>query len=256
MMRGLEGKVVVVTGAAGAMGRAICKRLAEEGCIVGCLDINGEGLAALTEELDRTGMRTHAVMLDISDSDAVVAAVAEIESALGPIDVLVNNAGWDRFSNFLDTNRVLRDKVIAINLHGPINMLHTVLTGMAQRGSGRVVTIASDAGRVGSSGQAVYSACKGGLIALSKTLARELARKNILLNVVCPGPTETPMFQDFLNQGPGGEKVYEAMKRAIPLKRLGQPEDIPGIVAFFASDDAGFMTGQVVSVSGGLTMHG
>jgi len=255
-MRGLQGKVVVVTGAAGGMGRAICKRLVEEGCIVGCLDINRDGLTALTQELDQAGAKSHAVTLDISDGDAVVAAVAEIESALGPIDVLVNNAGWDRFSNFLDTDRALRDRVIAINLNGPINMLHAVLTGMAQRGGGKIVTIASDAGRVGSSGQAVYSACKGGLIALSKTLARELARKGVLLNVVCPGPTETPMFQDFLNQGPGGEKVYEAMKRAIPLKRLGQPEDIPGIVAFFASDDANFVTGQVVSVSGGLTMHG
>lgn len=255
-MRGLEGKVAIVTGAAGGMGRAICRRLAEEGCVIACLDIDGEGLAALKEELEAGGARACAVPLDISDGDAVAAAVARVESELGPVDILVNNAGWDRFSNFLDTDRALRDKVIAINLGGPVNMLHAVLSRMAGRGSGRVVTIASDAGRVGSSGQAVYSACKGGLIALSKTLARELARKGILLNVVCPGPTETPMFEDFLNQGPGGAKVYEAMKRAIPLKRLGQPEDIPGIVAFFASDDASFMTGQVVSVSGGLTMHG
>jgi 2-hydroxycyclohexanecarboxyl-CoA dehydrogenase len=119
-----------------------------------------------------------------------------------------------------------------------------------------VVTIASDAGRVGSSGQAVYSACKGGVIALTKTLARELARRNILLNAVCPGPTDTAMLQDFMNQGPGGQKVHDAMKRAIPLKRLGRPEDIPGIVAFLVSDDASFTTGQVISVSGGLTMHG
>jgi 2-hydroxycyclohexanecarboxyl-CoA dehydrogenase len=255
-MRGLQGKVVVVTGAAGGMGRSICKRLAEEGCLIGCLDVDADGLAALSKELGSAQARSHQITLDISDGNAVAAAVSEIESSLGPVDILVNNAGWDRFSNFLDTDQALRDKVIAINLNGPINMLHTVLTGMAERGKGKVVTIASDAGRVGSSGQAVYSACKGGLIALSKTLARELARKGILLNVVCPGPTETPMFQDFLNQGPGGEKVYEAMKRAIPLKRLGQPDDIPGIVAFFASDDADFITGQVVSVSGGLTMHG
>jgi 2-hydroxycyclohexanecarboxyl-CoA dehydrogenase len=150
----------------------------------------------------------------------------------------------------------LRARVVSVNLNGPINVLHAVLTGMAKRESGRVVTIASDAGRVGSSGQAVYSACKGGVISLTKTLARELARRNILLNVVCPGPTDTAMLQDFLNQGPGGQKVYDAMKRAIPLKRLGQPEDIPGIVAFLASADASFITGQVISVSGGLTMHG
>ncbi len=254
-MRGLNGKVALVTGAAGGMGRRICQRLLEEGCVVAALDVNREGLDALAAELKGRGrLSCHA--LDISDYAAVCRAMADVETALGPIGILVNNAGWDRFSNFLDTDEALRAKVIAINLNGPVNMLHAVLTAMAKRSGGRVVTIASDAGRVGSSGQAVYSACKGGVIALTKTLARELARKNILLNAVCPGPTETPMFEDFLTQGTGGQKVYEAMKRAIPLKRLGRPEDIPGIVAFLASDDASFITGQVISVSGGLTMHG
>jgi 2-hydroxycyclohexanecarboxyl-CoA dehydrogenase len=254
-MRGLKGKVALVTGAAGGMGRAICRRLVEEGCSVAAFDIDAERLGAFAAELGKDG-RVHHAAVDISDYGAVCRAVAAAEAALGPIDILVNNAGWDKFSNFLETDEALRAKVVSINLNGPINMFHAVLSLMAQRGGGRVVTIASDAGRVGSSGQAVYSACKGGVIALTKTLARELARRNILLNAVCPGPTDTPMLQDFLNQGPSGQKVYDAMKRAIPLKRLGQPEDIPGIVAFLVSDDASFITGQVISVSGGLTMHG
>lgn len=255
-MRGLSGKVAIVTGAAGGMGRTICARLLDEGCEVAAIDINREGLDDLVSKL--TGRGTlHAQAVDISSYATVCNAIAAAEAALGPLDILVNNAGWDKFTNFLDTDEALRAKVVAINLNGPINMFHAVLRGMSKRASGgRVVTIASDAGRVGSSGQAVYSACKGGVIALSKTLARELARKNILLNVVCPGPTDTAMLQDFLNQGAGGQKVYDAMKRAIPLKRLGQPEDVPGIVAFLASDDASFITGQVISVSGGLTMHG
>jgi 2-hydroxycyclohexanecarboxyl-CoA dehydrogenase len=248
-MRGLEGKVALVTGAAGGMGRQICKRLVEEGCRVAAFDIDAKGLGTLEGP-------AHCETVDISDYGAVCSAVAAAEAKVGPIDILINNAGWDRFSNFLDTDEALRAKVVAINLNGPINMLHAVLTGMAKRERGRVVTIASDAGRVGSSGQAVYSACKGAVIALTKTLARELARRNILLNAVCPGPTDTPMLQDFMNQGPGGQKVHDAMKRAIPLKRLGRPEDIPGVVAFLASDDASFITGQVISVSGGLTMHG
>lgn len=254
-MKGLKGKVALVTGAAGGMGRQICKRLVEEGCSVAMFDIDAKGLADLAQDLAKTG-KVHQAVVDISDFTEVGRAFKASEDALGPVNILVNNAGWDKFSNFLDTDEELRKKVLSINLNGPINMFHTVLTAMAQRDGGRVVTIASDAGRVGSSGQAVYSACKGGVIALSKTLARELARRGILLNVVCPGPTDTPMLQDFMNQGPGGQKVHDAMKRAIPLKRLGQPEDIPGIVAFLASDDASFITGQVISVSGGLTMHG
>lgn len=254
-MKGLNGKVALVTGAAGGMGRQICRRLVEEGCSVAMLDIDKTGLESLAADIGGTAKVFH-VAVDISDYSAVCNAVDAAEKVLGPTDLLVNNAGWDKFSNFLDTDEALRQKVISINLNGPVNMFHTVLTRMAQRDGGRVVTIASDAGRVGSSGQAVYSACKGGVIALTKTLARELARRNILLNAVCPGPTDTPMLQDFMNQGPGGQKVHDAMKRAIPLKRLGQPEDIPGIVAFLLSDDASFITGQVISVSGGLTMHG
>jgi 2-hydroxycyclohexanecarboxyl-CoA dehydrogenase len=166
------------------------------------------------------------------------------------VDGLVNNAGWDKSMPFLDTDLELWHKVVAINLYGPLNLCHVILKGMAERGSGRVVNISSDAGRVGSSGEAVYAACKGGLIAFSKTMSRELARKNITLNTVCPGPTNTPLLAE---QGP---KLVAALERAVPMKRVAEPEDYPGLVSFFLSDDASYITGQTISVSGGLTMHG
>ena len=174
----------------------------------------------------------------------------------GPVDILVNNAGWDMFRPFLKTDPAFWQKIISINLVGAMNLLHCVLPGMVERGRGKVVTIASDAGRVGSSGEAPYSASEGGLIALTKTLARELAGKGIRLNVVCPGLTETNMLENFMQGAGNPEKLREAYRRAIPLGRLGKPDDLPGAVAFFASDDADFITGQVLSVSGGLTMHG
>ncbi len=258
-MRGLKDKVALVTGAGGGIGTAISTRLAEEGCRLCLLDIDGEAAERTAAAIAGAGggapARPHVEAADIADLDAVTAAVAAFEAAAGPVDILVNNAGWDRFRPFLETDPALWDKIIAINLRGPINLHHAILPGMAERGGGRVVNIASDAGRVGSSGEAVYSACKGGIIAFSKTIAREMARSGVLVNVVCPGPTETPLFQSFLDEGPAGEKMYEALKRAIPLRRLGRPDDIPGLVAFLASDDAGFMTGQAISVSGGLTMH-
>jgi 2-hydroxycyclohexanecarboxyl-CoA dehydrogenase len=190
--------------------------------------------------------------LDITDYEAVKKAVA----AAGPVDILVNNAGWDMFRPFLKTDPAFWQKILSINLVGAMNLLHCVLPGMVERGRGRVVTIASDAGRVGSSGEAPYSACKGGLIALTKTLAREMAGKNIQLNVVCPGLTETGMLEQFMLGAGNPEKLREAYRRSIPMGRLGKPDDLPGAVAFFASDDAAFITGQVLSVSGGLTMHG
>lgn len=253
-MRGMKDKVVVVTGGAGGMGQAICRRFIDEGAKVAIFDLSRTGADALAEQLGSD--RTHVEAVDIADYDAVVAAVERTEVKLGPIDVLVNNAGWDRFQMFLDTDAHFRSKVVSVNLEGPINMHHVVLKKMAERKRGRVVTVASDAGRVGSSGQAVYSACKGGLIAFTKTMAREMMRYNVTLNCVCPGPTDTPMLRAFLDEGERGKRVFDALKDAIPMRRLGQPEDIPGAVLFFASDDASFMTGQVVSVSGGLTMHG
>jgi 2-hydroxycyclohexanecarboxyl-CoA dehydrogenase len=251
-MRGLEGKAAIVTGGAGGIGQAICRRLAQEGCRVGIFDRNGEAAAALAVELD--GASAHAV--DITDADAVAKAVAAFEGKVGPTQILVNNAGWDHFGYFLDTDPGLWDKIIAINLKGPLNLHYAVLKGMQARKSGRVVNIASDAGRAGSSMEAVYSACKGGIIAFTNTMAREMARSGVTLNAVCPGPTETPLLASLAGEGDQANRVYEGLKRAIPLKRLGQPDDMPGIVAFLASDDAAYITGQVISVSGGLTMNG
>lgn len=255
-MQGLKGKNAIVTGGGGAIGRAICLRMAEEGCVIGIFDIVGDKAEETERQIAEAGGKAYSFAINITDYAAVEEAVVRFEKAAGPTDILVNNAGWDRFANFLDTEPDLWDNILEINLKGPLNLHHVVVRGMATRRSGRVVNIASDAGRVGSSGEAVYSACKGGIIAFTKTLARELARRSVNLNVVCPGPTETPLFRSLLDGGEAGAKVAEALKRAIPMKRLGQPEDIPGIVAFLASDDATFITGQVISVSGGLTMHG
>jgi 2-hydroxycyclohexanecarboxyl-CoA dehydrogenase len=169
---------------------------------------------------------------------------------------LVNNAGWDVFKPFVKTEPKDWDKLIALNLTGALNMHHAVLPGMVERQRGRIVNVSSDAGRVGSSGEAVYAACKGGLIAFSKTIAREHARQGITVNVVCPGPTETALFEGY-KQGAGNpEKLVQAIVRSIPQGRLGKPEDLPGAIVFFATDDAAYVTGQVLSVSGGLTMNG
>jgi 2-hydroxycyclohexanecarboxyl-CoA dehydrogenase len=233
-MRGLKGKTAIVTGGAAGIGAAIVERFRAEGAQVVVFDLNGEK------------------KVDITDYEAVRNAVAEA----GPVDILVNNAGWDMFKPFLKSDPAFWQKIISINLVGAMNLLHCVLPGMVGRGGGKVVNIASDAGRVGSSGEGPYSACKGGIIALTKTLARELAGKNIRLNVVCPGLTETGMLESFMKGAGNPEKLREAYRRAIPIGRLGQPGDLPGAVAFFASDDADFITGQVLSVSGGLTMHG
>ena len=233
-MKGLKGKTAIVTGGAAGIGAAIVARFKDEGVKTIVFDLNAEK------------------KVDITDYGAVKRAVDEA----GPVDILVNNAGWDMFKPFLKTDPAFWQKIISINLLGAMNMLHCVLPGMVERGGGKVVTIASDAGRVGSSGEAPYSACKGGIIALTKTLARELASKGVRLNTVCPGLTETNMLTEFMKGAGNPEKLAEAYRRAIPIGRLGKPEDIAGAVLFLASDDAEFITGQTISVSGGLTMHG
>jgi len=245
-MKGLAGKTVLVTGGGGAIGAAICRRFAEEGAKLLVADRAREAAERIAAECKGT-----ALVFDIADYAAAKAALGERH-----VDVLVNNAGWDRFQNFADTKPGEWEELIAINLRGPLNMHHLVLPTMLKGSRGRIINISSDAARVGSSGEAVYSACKGGIISFSKTLAREVARKGITVNVVCPGPTDTPILRGFLGEGEAGQKVYDALVRAIPMKRVGQPGDIPGIVAFLASDEAGFITGQVISVSGGLTMAG
>lgn len=255
-MRGLTDKVALVTGAGGGIGAAICKRLAEEGCHVALFDRDADAARAAGRELQAPGRRISTHVVDITDYHGVSDAVASISADQGGVDILVNNAGMDRFANFLDTEPELWDAIIDINLRGTLNMHHVVLPGMRDRGWGRVVNIASDAARVGSSMEAVYSACKGGIVSFTKSVARELARSGVRLNVVCPGPTDTPLLAQFLEGGEDGGKIVKALERAVPMKRIGRPEDIPGIVAFLASDDAEYITGQVISVSGGLTMHG
>jgi len=255
-MRGLEGRTALVTGGASGIGRAACLRLAEEGCRLGVFDLNEAGAEETVQQIVAAGGRASAHCVDIADFDAVKQGVESLQADTGAIDILVNNAGWDAISPFLETDFELWKKVIDINLYGPLHMHYAVLPGMVERQRGKVINISSDAGRVGSSGEAVYSAAKGGIIAFTKTLARELARSNVQLNTVCPGPTDTPLFAEVAGQGEAGAKIAEGLKRAIPMKRLGQPDDYPGVIAFLASSDADFITGQTISVSGGLTMHG
>jgi 2-hydroxycyclohexanecarboxyl-CoA dehydrogenase len=255
-MRGLSEKNAVITGAAGGIGRALVRRFCEEGAHVVGFDLNAAGLDELATELKQFSGQLSLRQLDITDYAAVVANIQQVHAERGGIDILVNNAGWDVAMQFVETTPEFWDKVIAINLKGPLNLQHAIVPLMIAAGGGKIINIASDAGRVGSSGESVYSACKGGIIAFSKTLARETARKDVRVNVVCPGPTDTALLRSFAGEGEYGQKIYDGLKRAIPLKRLGQPDDVTGMVAFLASDDANFMTGQVISVSGGLTMHG
>ena len=196
-MRGLKDRTVLVTGGANGIGAATARRLAEEGCVVGILDMDVAAGEDVAGEIEARGRRAKFYDVDIADYDAVSRAVESFEAAFGPVSFLVNNAGWDRAVNFLDTAPDFWRKVVAVNLYGPLNVSHVVLRGMAARGFGRVVNVASDAGRVGSSGEAVYSACKGGIIALTKTLARELVGKGVILNTICPGRPTPPFCAAF-----------------------------------------------------------
>ena len=251
-MKGLEGKVAIVTGGGQGIGRSLVLRLAAEGCKVAIFDLSPEAGEETAKLAGDAAVKTWKV--DVSDLGAVQQAVEAVESELGPVWALVNNAGWDQPMPFLSTTPEFWQKVIAINLTGNLNTHYAVAGRMAQRGGGRIINIASDAARVGTSNEAVYSACKGGLISFTKSIARELARKNVLANCVCPGPTNTPMMASVVGEGPDAEKWKDAMVRGIPLRRMGEPEDYAGIVALLASDDGAFITGQAISVSGGLNM--
>jgi 2-hydroxycyclohexanecarboxyl-CoA dehydrogenase len=249
----LQGKVAIVTGAAQGIGRAIATRLAAEGAAVAIADVQVDTAQRTAGEIQNGGAKVIAVKLDVTKFDDATTATATVERELGPIDILVNNAGWDKLEPFVNSAPETWEKIIAINYRGVLNCCRAIAPRLQARGSGKIVSIASDAGRVGSTGEAVYSGCKAAIIGFSKTLARELARNKINVNVVCPGPTETALLREAMA---GREGVLEAMSRGIPFRRLGQPEDLAGAVAFLVSPDADYVTGQVISVSGGLTMAG
>ncbi len=255
-MAEFEGKTIVITGGGGGIGGATARCFAERGGRVAVYDRDLAAAERTATDILTAGGTAKAYACDVTRRTDVEAAVAATEVDLGPIAVLVNNAGWDVFRPFLQTSPADWERLIAINLVGALHMHHVVLPLMVKRKAGRVVNVASDAARVGSSGEAVYAACKAGLVALSKTLAREHARDNITFNVVCPGPTETALFEDYKKGAGNPEKLVEAFRRAIPLGRIGRPDDLPGAITFFASDAAAYITGQVLSVSGGLNMVG
>jgi 2-hydroxycyclohexanecarboxyl-CoA dehydrogenase len=246
------GRVAFVTGAGRGIGRAIALRLAEHGDAVAIGDIRTDDAAETATAIEELGGRAAALTLDVTDSDSVTGAVEETLGLLGPIEVLVNNAGWDEMHPFVETDELFWDRVIEVNFKGCLRMTKATLPGMIERKWGRIVNIGSDAGRVGSSFESVYSGAKGGVIAFTKTIARETARSGVTANAVCPGPTDTQMLAEVAKGQ--GEKIIEAMKRAVPMKRLAVPEDIANAVAFFASDESDYITGQTLSVSGGLTM--
>lgn len=243
-------RTAVVTGGANGIGAATVRRLAAAGTQVAIVDIDGTGAAALAEETPGA----IAVPCDITDYAAVQAAFRELSSTLGSIDVLVNNAGWDRVGRFVDSEPELWDRLLRVNLTGLFNTTHVALPYMISARHGRIVNVASDAGRVGSSGEAVYSACKGGAISFTKSVGREVARHGVTVNCVCPGPTDTPLLAQ-IKQDDRAAAVMDAIVRATPTRRLARPEEVADAIAFFATAPA-HVTGQVLSVSGGLTMAG
>jgi 2-hydroxycyclohexanecarboxyl-CoA dehydrogenase len=248
----LRDRIAIVTGAASGIGRAIGQALAAEGARVAILDVNEAGARETAEAIRGTGGEALALPTDVTARPAIEAAVGEVVARWGTVHILVNNAGWDRPRPFLETDEAFWDRILALNLKAHLHMAQVVLPHMIRQSYGKVVAIASDAGRVGSTGEAVYSAAKGGVIAFTKTLAREMARHRINVNCVCPGPSETPLFQtEFIA---GRPTLADALKKAIPWGRLGVPADVAGAVVFLASDEAEFVTGQTLSVSGGLTM--
>jgi 2-hydroxycyclohexanecarboxyl-CoA dehydrogenase len=244
----LDGRVALVTGSARGIGAAIARQLAAQGATVVVADIDGGAAGATAATLDGKAI---GIAVDVSSASSVGAALDEVRATAGPPDILVNNAGIDVIKPFVESTEDEWDRIIAVNLRGTIGCCRAVLDGMIERQSGRIVSIASDAGRVGSSGEAVYSATKGGVIAFSKTLAREVARHGIRVNCVSPGPTETALLAQVADYS---EKLYAGLARAIPLGRTAEPGDIAPAVAFLVSDGAAYITGQTLSVSGGLTM--
>ena len=246
--------MALVTGGGGGIGRAIALALAADGRAVAVGDRRIDAAEATAEAVEAGNGHAIAVMLDVTESASVRAAIERINAELGEVEVLVNNAGWDELLPFVETDEAFWDRVIEINFKGCLRLTQAVLTGMVERRWGRVVNIGSDAGRVGSSLESVYSGAKGGVIAFTKTVAREVADAGVTANTVCPGPTRTALLEGMAAAGDQGEKLIASLERAIPMRRLGEPEDVAAAVAFLASERAGFITGQTLSVSGGLTM--
>ena len=243
--------MAIVTGAASGIGRATAIRLAEEGAAVVIADVNAEGAGSVARSISEGGGRALALQVDVTDAPGVRAMTERAVTAFGKVDILVSNAGWDRAAPFVDTDEELWDRVIAINYRGHLATCHAALPYMRERGGGRIVTVASDAGRVGSSGEVVYSGAKGAVIAFTKGLAREVARYGINVNCVAPGLVDTPLLAGIAE---GHEKLIAAIVRSIPLGRTGVPEEIAAAICFFASPDAAYITGQTLSVNGGLAM--
>ncbi len=250
-MKRFEDKVAIVTGAASGIGQATAMRLAAEGAALVIADINAEGAGSVAAAISEEGGRALALHVDVTDAPGVRAMTDRAITAFGKVDILVSNAGWDRAAPFADTDEEFWDRVIAINFRGHLAICHAVLPYMRERGWGRIVTVASDAGRVGSSGEGVYSGAKGGVIAFTKGLAREVARYGINVNCVAPGLVDPPLLAGIAE---GNEKLIAAIVRSIPLRRTGVPEEIAAAICFFASPDAAYITGQTLSVNGGLTM--
>ncbi len=250
----LMDKVAIVTGGGSGIGKAISKVLAKQGTKVAIADIRLDNAESVASEINNDGGKAIAIKTDVTDLSSVKTMVDEVHKSLGSVDILVNNAGWDKMMPFLETTPEFWEKIISLNYKGVLNCVYCVARDMVEKNSGRIISISSDAARVGSSGEAVYSGAKGAVISFSKTMARELARYNVTVNVVCPGPTETPLVEEMKKESERNKKIFEAMNRVIPLRRMGKPEDVAYAVAFLASDEAGYITGQVLSVSGGLTM--
>lgn len=247
-MSSLEGRVALVTGAAGGIGTAIVRQLAEAGARVAVCDLNGEAAAKVAEGL---GDAHAGFAMDVSDSMAVADTVAAITAQLGPVEILVNNAGIDKIEKFIESTEETWRSIVSVNYLGTVIVTRAVLDSMIERRYGRIINIGSDAGRVGSSGEVVYAGTKGAVIAFAKALARETATKGITVNTVCPGPTDTALLAQISDVSQG---MFDALAKAVPMKRIGTPDDVAPAVVFFAGDGAAYITGQTLSVSGGLTM--
>jgi len=247
-------RVALVTGGGSGIGRAISRSLGNSGHLVIVTDIDADGAESTRREIVSGNGKAVAVTMDVTSPDSVASTIAGIIDEHAGIHVLVNCAGWDALMPFVDTDEAFWERIIGLNFKAVLRTTHAVLPHMIERQWGRLINIGSDAGRVGSSLEAVYSGAKGGVIAFTKTIAREVARKGVTANCVCPGPTQTRLLDEIAAAGDDGERVLDAMARSVPMKRLGTPEDVAAVVDFLATDEAGYVTGQTISVSGGLTM--